>query len=70
MSVVIQKPYGEGHTLAALVVLESLEASKGSASSDHLMTEAGLVLLEIVVVVDLVVRVLAVICWIVSNVNG
>ena len=70
MSVVIQKPYGEGHTLAALVVLESLEASKGSASGYNLMAKAGLVLLEIVVVVDLVVRVLAVICWIVSNVNG
>jgi hypothetical protein len=52
------------------MVLESLEASKGSASSDHLMAEAGLVLLEVVVVVDLVIRVLALICWIVSNVSG
>ena len=60
----IQIPHGEGkvRTLAALVVLESLEASKGSASSDQLMTKAGLVLLEVVVVVDLVVRVLAVVC--------
>ena len=51
-------------TLVALVVLESLEASKGSASGDQLMAEAGLVLLEVVVVVDLVVRVLAVIYWV------
>lgn len=63
MSVAVQKACGEVHTLAALVVLESLKASKGSTSSDQLMAEAGLVLLEVVVVVDLVVRVLAVICW-------
>ena len=49
------------------MVLECLETSKGSASSDHLMAEAGLVLLEVVVVVDLLVVVLAAVSQEVSN---
>jgi hypothetical protein len=46
-------------TLLTLVVLESLEASEGSTSSDCLVGEASLVLLEVIVVVDLLVVVLA-----------
>lgn len=49
----------DGLALVTLVVLEGLEASKGSASGYNLMAKAGLVLLEIVVVVDLLVAVLA-----------
>jgi hypothetical protein len=54
-------------TLLTLVVLESLEASEGSTSSDRLVGEASLVLLEIVVVVDLLVVVLAAILQKVSE---
>jgi len=54
-------------TLLALVIFKSLEASKSSASGYKLMAETGLVLLEVVVVVDLLVRVLAVICGSVSG---
>jgi hypothetical protein len=54
-------------TLLTLVVLESLEASEGSTSSDHLMAEASLVLLEVVVVVNLLVVVLAAILQKVSE---
>lgn len=49
-------------TLLALAILESFEASKGSASGYNLMAQACLVFLEVVVVVDLLVTVLAVIC--------
>jgi hypothetical protein len=57
---------GDGLALFALVVLEGLEASKGSTAGYELMAEAGLVLLEVVIVVDLLVRVLALICRTVS----
>jgi hypothetical protein len=49
-------------TLCALVVLECLEASKGSASGDHLMAKARLVLVELVVVVDTLVVIFVLIC--------
>jgi hypothetical protein len=52
--------------LVALVVLKGLEASEGSTAGYELMAEAGLVLLEVVVVVDLLVRVLALVCRAVS----
>lgn len=58
-----------GLALVALVVLEGLEASKGGAASDELVAEARLVLLEAVVVVDLLVRVLALVCRTVSALN-
>lgn len=57
-------------TLLALVVLKRLEASKGSTPGYKLMAEAGLVFLEVVVVVDLLVRVLTVVYRSVSNVTG
>jgi hypothetical protein len=57
---------GDGLALVALVVLEGLEASKRSTAGYELMAEAGLVLLEVVVVVDLLVRVLALVCRTVS----
>ena len=57
---------GDGLALVALVVLEGLEASKGSTAGYDLMAEAGLVLIEVVVVVDLLVRVLALVCRTVS----
>jgi hypothetical protein len=50
-------------TFFALLILKSLESGKGSTSSYDLMTEAGLVLLEVVVVVDLLVVVLALVWW-------
>jgi len=49
------KSVGHGLALLALVVLKRLETSKGSSSSNHLMAQARLVLLKVVVVVDLVV---------------
>jgi hypothetical protein len=48
-------------TLFALMVFECLEAGKGCTSSNHLMAEAGLVLFEVVVLVDLLVLVFVVI---------
>lgn len=42
------------------MVLEGLEASKGSTSGNKFVTKAGLVLLELVVVVDLLVGLLRV----------
>lgn len=63
--------WGRRRTLRALVILKSLETSKGSTSSNNLVSKAGLVLLEVVVVVDLLVAVLAVVCGsAVSNTNG
>jgi hypothetical protein len=47
-----------GRTLCTLVVLESLKAGKSGAACDQLMAEAGLVLVEVVVLVDLLVVVL------------
>lgn len=49
----------ERRTFLALVVFKGLEAGKGSASGYDLVAEAGLVLLEVVIVVDLLVAVLA-----------
>jgi hypothetical protein len=49
-------------TLCALVVLECLEASKGSTSGDYLMAKARLVLVELVVVVDTLVVIFVLIC--------
>jgi len=43
-------------TLLALVVLEGLEASKGSTAGNHLMAQAGLV-------VELRLVVVTVVCW-------
>lgn len=40
-----------------MVVLECLEAGKSSSTSNYFMAEGGLVLFEVVVVVDLLVRV-------------
>jgi hypothetical protein len=51
--------YERLYTFFALVVLKCLEAGKSSTSSDHLMAEASLVFLKVVVVVDLLVVVLA-----------
>jgi hypothetical protein len=45
-------------TLRALVVFECLEAGKSSATRNHLMAHARLVLLEVVILVDLLVVVL------------
>jgi hypothetical protein len=51
-----------GPTLGALVILERLETSKGGASCDQFMTEAGFVLVEVVVLVDLLVVVFVLVC--------
>ena len=45
-------------TLGALVVLKSLEASKGSTTGNHLMAQAGLVVELRLVVVAVVCQVL------------
>lgn len=37
------------------MILKCLEASKGCSACNHFMTEAGLVLLEVVVFIDLLV---------------
>jgi hypothetical protein len=60
MVLVVDDGRGDRRTLFALSVLKNLEGSKGCATSDSLMTEAGFVLFEIVVVVDLVIGLLAV----------
>jgi hypothetical protein len=52
---------GRRLTLCALVVFECLEAGKGSTSGNQFMAEAGLVLFEVVVLVDLLVSVFVVI---------
>ena len=44
------------------MVLESLEPSEGSSSSDHLMSQARLVLLEVVVLVYLLVAIFVFVC--------
>ena len=49
-------------TLLALVVLESLEAGESSASSDHLMAQAGLVVVKVVVFVYLLVAIFVFVC--------
>jgi hypothetical protein len=56
-------------TLLALMVLESLEPSEGSSSSDHLMSQARLVLLEVVVLVYLLVVVFGVVCTMKINIR-
>jgi hypothetical protein len=62
--VVSQEGYSvivRAHTLLALVILESLEARKGSSSSYKFMPKARLVLLEVVVLVHLLVLVFVVV---------
>jgi hypothetical protein len=49
------------------MVLKCLEASECRTSSNHLVAEAGLVLLKVVVVVDLLVVVFAAVWTKVSN---
>lgn len=61
VSVMLRQNDLQLQTLAALMVLEGLETSEGSTSGYNLMAEAGLVLLEVVAVVDLLVVVLAVV---------
>jgi hypothetical protein len=48
----------EEQTFFALVVLKGLESGKCRAAGYDFMAKAGLVLFEVVVVVDLVVRLL------------
>jgi hypothetical protein len=43
------------------VVLKGLEAGEGGTSGDELVAEAGLVLIEVVILVDLLVAVLVVV---------
>jgi hypothetical protein len=44
------------------VVFKCLESGKGSSSGNQFMTEAGLVLLELVVLVDLLVVLFVLVC--------
>lgn len=57
----------DARTLLALMVLESFEAGKGSSAGDQFMSEARLVLLEVVVLVHLLVLVFVVVCWLLGT---
>jgi hypothetical protein len=59
-----------GRTLRALVVLERLEASESGTSGDQFMAEAGLVFVEVVVLVDLLVVVFVLVCVGVRSASG
>lgn len=57
LSVVLRTRDVVALTFAALMVLECLEGGEGGTSSNHLMTQAGLVVILVVIAVALVVRV-------------
>jgi hypothetical protein len=57
-------------TLGALVVLEGFEASESSASCNHLMSKARLVLFEVVVLVHLLVFVFVAVCGVLDTAQG
>jgi hypothetical protein len=52
------------------MVLERLEARKGSTSSNQLMAEASLILFELVVVVDLLIVLFVLVCRITGSVSA
>jgi hypothetical protein len=51
------------------VVLESLEAGESSSSGNHFMSQAGLILVKVVVLVYLLVVVFVLVCTIKVNVR-
>lgn len=52
-----KSPQCGSHALLALVVLEGLEPGKGRSTSYEFVSETGLVLLKVIVLVDLLVRI-------------